>query len=133
MDAPYEPPGEMDATEQAFFDAGWMTPLEATTLRDRVAGLEREADRLRGYWQPMASAPKDGDYFLIERDVPSINSMSIAFWHIGQNVPAFVHADSLGRAVDLNIYTIWRPLPRPALTPAQRKQIEACLAKEASE
>lgn len=79
---------------------------------DRLYEVERQQ---RQYWKPMASAPKDGSRFLIERDIPSDTSMAIAFWHDGKDEPGFVHGDSLGRAVDLNIYTMWRLLPHPAL------------------
>lgn len=97
--------------------------------RAKIAGLEREAERLRVYWRPIASAPKDGSCFLIERDLPSDNTMSFAFWHDGQDTPGWVHAVT-GIAVDLNIYTMWRPKPSG---PAQTVSSGACDTKRTEE
>lgn len=91
----------------------------ANRIEAHILGLEREATRLRVYWRPIASAPKNGSVFLIERDYPSDNTMSFAFWHDGQDVPCWVHCVT-GIAVDLNIYTMWRPKPSG---PAQSPQV----------
>lgn len=85
----------------------------ANRIEAHILGLEREVVRLRRYWKPIASAPTDGSRFLIERDIPSDTSMCIAFWHDGQDTPAWVHSDARGNNVDLNIYTMWMPLPSP--------------------
>lgn len=101
--------------------------MGAAPVAAAEAGMQdflREYSPANQYWKPIASAPKDGSCFLVERDVPSENSMCVAFWHVGQNVPGFV-ATGTGFEIDTNIYNIWRPLPRPALTPQQRR-----LAKE---
>lgn len=47
MDHPYEPPGEMTVEERTLYEAGWLTPLQGATLRDRIAELEDERDEAR--------------------------------------------------------------------------------------
>jgi hypothetical protein len=64
-------------------------------------------------WRTMASAPKDGSIFIVERPDWSSSSVSLAFWHVGQNVPGWVHADYKATPVDLRYYKLWAPLPAP--------------------
>jgi hypothetical protein len=71
-------------------------------------------------WMPIETAPKDGTLFLIERPDYDSSSISIAFWHTGQNVPGFVHK-ATGQAVDARYYTLYRPLPAPPAAAQEKK------------
>lgn len=61
-------------------------------------------------WKPIEEAPRDGRAVLIERDIWSHTSVSLAFWHVGMNTPGLVHLIT-GDNVNLDIYTVYAEVP----------------------
>ena len=45
----YVPDGEMTEAEQVCYDAGWATPLQATTMRDALTAIANHRDGPLGH------------------------------------------------------------------------------------